>query len=388
VSRDTLDIVWISGGSAAAVGAVLVTLAYALRRRSLRWSFAAVAVCGVLSFVVGVVATARAMFLSSHDLGVVLRVSAAAGVVSLAFALLVARHALRSTARLRDATRELGEHGVFVPPDDGPAELVAVATQLAETSRRLAESAQRERSLEASRRDLVAWVSHDLRTPLAGLRAMAEALEDGMVDDPRRYHVQMRETVDRMAWMVDDLFELSRIHSGALQLTVEPVSLEDAISEALEVSTPVAEARGVRLGGYAEPGVAIRADPRELGRMLGNLVTNAIRHTPSDGAVEVTGRARGAHIELSVSDGCGGIPEDDLPRVFDLAWRGSSARTPVGSGPRSATGAGADAVGATPLGSGAGLGLAIVRGIAEAHRGTVRVDNVGSGCRFLVKLPA
>jgi signal transduction histidine kinase len=389
VSRDTFDIVWIAGGSAAVVGAAALLLAHSVRRRSLRWSFATAAACGVLAFVVGVIATAQAMFLSSHDLGVVLRVSAAAGVVSLVFALLVARHALRAAARLRDATRELGETGVFVAPPDGPAELAAVAAQLAETSRRLAESARRERALEASRRDLVAWVSHDLRTPLAGLRAMAEALEDGMVDDPHRYHVQMRETVDRMARMVDDLFELSRIQAGALQLTVESVSLEDAISEALAVSAPVAEARGVRLGGYAEPGIAVRADPRELSRMLGNLVTNAIRHTPSDGAVEVAGRARGAGVELSVSDACGGIPEEDLPRVFDLAWRGSPARTPE---PRQGSGSGSDAPSGESsvsglAGSGAGLGLAIVRGIVEAHRGTVRVDNVGAGCRFLVELP-
>jgi signal transduction histidine kinase len=281
----------------------------------------------------------------------------------------------------------MGENGVFTPPPDTPAELSAVSRQLAETSRQLGESADRERALEASRRELVAWVSHDLRTPLAGLRAMAEALEDGMVDDPSRYHAQMRETVDRMTRMVDDLFELSRIHAGALQLKVESVSLEDAISDALALNAPVAAAHGVRLGGSAEPGVAVRADPRELSRMIGNLVANAIRHTPYDGAVEVSGRARGALVELSVRDACGGIPEEDLPRVFDVAWRGTQARTPEQPRPR---GHGASVAGrpAGPLGAGAGLGLAIVRGIAEAHSGTVRVDNVGSGCRFLVELPA
>jgi signal transduction histidine kinase len=214
-----------------------------------------------------------------------------------------------------------------------------------------------------------------------------------MVDEPRRYHAQMRETVDRMALMVDDLFELSRIHAGALQLTVERVSLEDAISEALAVSSPVAAARGVRLGGYAEPGVAVLADPRELGRMIGNLVTNAIRHTPGDASVEVTGRAGDGVVELAVSDGCGGIADEDLPRVFDVAWRGSAARTPEPSGARATTAvasaahASADAESAPLLGSGAGLGLAIVQGIVEAHRGSVRVDNVGPGCRFLVTLP-
>nr|MBA2445609.1 HAMP domain-containing histidine kinase [Nocardioidaceae bacterium] len=240
---------------------------------------------------------------------------------------------------------------------------------LAETSSRLVESHERERMLEASRRELVAWVSHDLRTPLAGLRAMAEALEDGMVDDPARYHTQMRETVDRMARMVGDLFELSRIHAGALKLALESVPLDEAISEAVAISSPVALAKNVRLGGYADEGVAVRADPREFSRMIGNLVANAIRHTPSEGQVEVTGRARGDAVELVVSDGCGGIPDEELERVFDVAWRGSQARTPE-----------ADA--------GSGLGLAIVRGIAEAHQGSVEVSNSDGGCRFVVRLPA
>ena len=214
-------------------------------------------------------------------------------------------------------------------------------------------------------------MSHDLRTPLAGLRAMAEALEDGIADDPPRYHAQMRETVDRMTRMVDDLFELSRIHAGALQLARRGRCRWTMRSARRWRSAgPVASARGVRLGGYAEPGVAVRADPRELSRMIGNLVTNAIRHTPGrrhrrgDRPCESDGG-----VEFSVSDACGGIPEEDLDRVFDVAWRGSHARTP-------------DAA------AGSGLGLAIVRGIAEAHRGSVRVDNVGPGCRFSVELPA
>jgi signal transduction histidine kinase len=190
-----------------------------------------------------------------------------------------------------------------------------------------------------------------------------------------------------MTLMVDDLFELSRIHAGALQLTVEHVLLEDAISEALAVSSPIAAARGVRLGGYAEPGAAVLADPRELGRVIANLVTNAIRHTPSDGAVEVSGRSRGDAVELSVSDECGGIPEEDLDRVFDVAWRGTAARTPVSASAPSGLGSDDASADAAPLGSGAGLGLAIVRGIVEAHRGSVRVENVVSGCRFLVELP-
>lgn len=365
---DTGALIAIAVGWAGAVGLLSLAIAQLVRRQSLRWAFVLVAVSGVFALVAAFVGTARAMFLSSHDFGVVLWVSGVAGFVSLAFALLVSRHPVQASRSLQAATRRLGETGTFVAPTGTPAELTAVSSQLADASIRLAASRERERKLEASRRELVAWVSHDLRTPLAGLRAMAEALEDGMVDDPQRYYAQMSLTVDRMTRMVDDLFELSRIHAGTLQLSMETVLLDEAIGEAIAVSAPVARARGVRLGGTAEPGVAVQADPRELSRMIMNLVTNAIRHTPTDGIVEVTGRAVERGVEVSVSDACGGIPEEDLGRVFDVAWRGSNARTPE-------------------VDVGSGLGLAIVRGIAEAHRGSVRVDNAGPGCRFLVELP-
>ncbi len=368
MSQDVPVIIAIAAGWAAAIGVAGLVVAHLVRRRSLRWTFATVVLSAVLGLIAGVVGAADAMFLSGHDYRVVLWVAATAGVVSLAFALLVARRAIRGSRAIQEATRLFGEDGRFVVPADTSSELSQLSAQLADTSTRLAESRDRERALEASRRELVAWVSHDLRTPLAGLRAMAEALEDGMVDDPARYHVQMRQTVDRMARMVDDLFELSRLHSGSFELSLESVMLDEAISEAIAVSGPVARASGVRLGGHAEPGVAVLADSRELSRMIGNLVTNAIRHTPSEGAVEVTARSSGAGVELVVSDGCGGIAEDDLPRVFDVAWRGSHARTPEAS-------------------AGSGLGLAIVRGIVEAHRGTVHVDNIAGGCRFLVRLP-
>ncbi len=371
MNRDVLVVILLGAGWAAAVGVVGLVLAYLVRRRSLRWAFATVAVCAVLGIVAGVVAASRAMFISGHDYGVVLWVAAAAGLVSLGFSLLVARWAVSGSAAVQEATRVMGESGTFVRPDDIPAELAAVSDQLAVTSERLHESRERERALEASRRELVAWVSHDLRTPLAGLRAMAEALEDGIAEDPGRYHVQMRQTVDKMTWMVDDLFELSRIHSGTLNLTLEAVSLDEAISEVLAVSGPVAQARGVALGGYAEPGVAVQADPQELSRMIANLVTNAIRHTPSDGLVEVRGVAVPDGIELTVSDGCGGISDVARQRVFDVGWQGESARTPRHD----------------DVGSGAGLGLAIVKGLVEAHRGRVEVENRPPGCRFRVVLP-
>jgi signal transduction histidine kinase len=189
-----------------------------------------------------------------------------------------------------------------------------------------------------------------------------------MADDPARYHKQIRVEVDRLSAMVDDLFELSRIHTGALRLSLAKVSLADLVSDTVAGADALAQSRGVHLSGQATGRVMVRADGREISRVLSNLVINAIRHTPSDGTVEIEASSGADGAVLAVSDGCGGISTTDIDRVFDIGWRGSDARTP---GP----------------GEGAGLGLAIARGIVEAHAGRITVGNTPTGCRFEVLLP-
>jgi signal transduction histidine kinase len=229
----------------------------------------------------------------------------------------------------------------------------------------------REEALDASRRELVAWVSHDLRTPLAGIRAMIEALEDGLVDEPEtvaRYYSTLRREADRLAELVDDLFELSRAQAGVLRLEPAPVSLGDIVSDALAAASPVAASKGVRLEGRLDgPPPELEVSASEVLRALRNILENAIRHTPSDGAVTVEAGRDGDGAYVSVVDTGGGIPEPDLPRVFDVAFRGDAARTPGYAG--------------------AGLGLAIARQFVEAHRGDITVRNENGGCRFTVHLP-
>jgi signal transduction histidine kinase len=358
-------------GGVGLVGGIVVWLG---RRASVVWLTVGVATTAVLAVVAGTVATSRAMFLSGHDLGVISLVAAVAGVVALLFALAVGSALARWSRELRDEARRFGESGEYAAPPGGPAEFTELSDELRRTSEKLAESRTRELALEQSRRELVSWVSHDLRTPLAGLRAMTEALEDGLADDPRRYHAQMRAEVDRMVRMVDDLFELSRIHAGVLRVSPQPVALGDVVSEALAGADSVARARGVRLGGQVEEDVLVNADPAGLSRVVSNLLMNAIRHTPADGVVEINGRAVPDGVELSVTDACGGMRAEDIERVFDVGWQGSNARTPDH----------VDGVG----GAGAGLGLAIVKGIVEAHLGRVAVTNHDPGCRFQVTLPA
>lgn len=230
-----------------------------------------------------------------------------------------------------------------------------------------------ERARDEARRELIAWVGHDLRTPLGVIRAMSEALEDGVVespDDVREYGRQITGESRRLNSMVDDLFELSRINSGALDLQLAPVSLEPLVTESVRALTESAARRRVTL--EIEPGrwPVVIASAAELERVLRNLLSNAIRYTPAGGTVRISSGNDREHGWLRVADRCGGIPAGDLARVFDFAYRGDAARTP----------------GADELSPGAGLGLAIVAGLVEAQRGTVAVDNVPGGCRFDVSL--
>jgi signal transduction histidine kinase len=337
----------------------------ALWHRSLSLSLAVVA--AAVATLAGTVSVAWGMFLLSRDVSAVILVCAIAGAGSLAISFFLGRQAVAGSKALVAAIRALGDGGGFSAPVDPPtAELAELGREWAATGAKLAASREREHALETSRRELVAWISHDLRAPLVGLRAMAEALEDGMVDDPSVYYARIRTEVERLNAMVGDLFQLARIQAGVLPLALSPMSVYDLVDDALGGADLLAREHGVRLIGDVMDPLPIEVDGHAMTRVLANLLTNAIHQTPADGTVAVAARREADTVVLSVTDGCGGIPADDLLRVFDTGWRGTGART-------------------TP--DGAGLGLAIVRGIVEAHSGRTAVQNVLGGCRFEVVLP-
>jgi signal transduction histidine kinase len=370
-SQDIAHVAEWVGGTAMLTTAIGVVGQRLLARRSIGSQVALVALVTVVT-ALAAVGTISFLMLSIGDRDAMLELMGIAGLAGLAVALVISRSVTRAARRLLTAVREVGDSGIYTPPAITlPTELAGLSQGLAEAHDRLGRARAREQALEASRRELVAWVSHDLRTPLAGLRAMAEALEDQVVTDPRevsRYHSQIRVETDRLASMIDDLFQLSKIHAGTLRLQPRLVGLEDLIAEVAASAEPVARAKGVRLTGGAASGMAVLIDQAEFGRAVRNLVTNAIRHTPRDGMIEIVGSIQAGRACVSVSDECGGIPPGDLPRVFDVAFRGESARTPDPSG-------------------GAGLGLSIARGIVEAHSGKISVRNTGPGCQFLISLP-
>lgn len=238
-----------------------------------------------------------------------------------------------------------------------------------------AEIRDSERAAEHSRRRLVAFVSHDLRTPLAGIRAVSEAIADGVVaDDEVRVHAKHIEHESvRLSEMVDDLFEMSKINAGALTPSFDKVALDEVVDDVLAAHRIAAERAGVALRvDLPEQPVRVVGSDRALVRVLSNLVANAIAHTPAGGSVDLTLGADQNSAWARVDDTGVGIDEVDLPRVFDVAYRGSNNRVPRDD---------------SSLPSGSGLGLAIAAGLVQAHRGTLSAHNLPTGARFEVRLP-
>ncbi len=383
VGSTTGLLLWTVGGAAGST-ALAILLLWGLRRRPATVQVTIASLAPVAAVAAGVAGGSWAMFISGHDLRTLVVILVGAGTVGMITALLFGSRIAESSAGLGEIARHIGEQGTLesasasadklrsIAGDAGPGELARLARELDEAVSRLAESQAQAAAIEQSRRELVAWVSHDLRTPLAGIRAMVEALEDGVVDDPEtidRYHRTIGLEVDRLASLVADLFELSKIHAGALQLQLSPVSLDEVLSDVIAGGTLLARAKGVELSASLADSPVVKLAAPEMGRAVQNLIDNAIRHTPPGGTIRVSVSAddlTGAAC-VSVADGCGGIPDRDLDRVFELAYSGDAARTP-GDGR-------------------AGLGLAVTRGLVEAQRGRVSVVNEDGGCCFTIRLP-
>lgn len=339
-------------------------------------------------------AASSAMLVSQHDLTVVLvslPVAVGAGIaygIASSRAMVTDLEALAARAAALEAGTGQAAPGPAAGPGEaarsgaarasvagarqgGTAEVATVAEALDAAEARLAAARERERAMDASRHDLIAWISHDLRTPLASLRALAEALADGVAIDQAtrsRYLAGLIGHVDRLTGLVDALLELSQVEAGTLSFELEPVSLPELVGEVLAGFEAESAAGGVRLeAAVGSQGALVLAGRDQLNRALANLVHNGIRHTKPGGRVLVSigQRADGGAVTLRVRDGCGGIAEPDLPRVFDRLWRGDPARSSRG----------------------AGLGLAIARGFIEAHGGTIAVANITGGCEFTVELP-
>lgn len=328
---------------------------------------------GLAITVANIYVTSRLMFLSDHDFALLGLLLIFAGLLSLAFGFTLAGGITESLKMLKGGTQQLAggdlSARVALLYQD---ELAEVANAFNIMAARLEESFNRQRELEQARRDLIAAISHDLRTPLASVRAMVEALSDQVVTDEKtvnRYHHTIQTQVTNLSLLIDDLFELTKLDSGHLQLKLEEASISDLISDALESMRAQADSKKVRLTGHVEPDIPfIMVEAAKIHRVLCNLVQNAIRHTPADGTVAITASTINEGVEVDVVDTGEGIANEDLPRIFDQFYRGEKSRS-------RSTG-------------GAGLGLAIAKGIVEAHGGRIWVESEpGIGAVFRLVLP-
>ncbi|MDZ7678410.1 MAG: HAMP domain-containing sensor histidine kinase [Acidimicrobiales bacterium] len=369
-ASEVLVLVGMAAGGSALVAAASTMLLRALRRRGLATQVFGVALASIAATAAGVGVAAWAMFLSAHDLGVLAVVLLLSAAVAAAAAWLLGAAFRASAAAVSDQVSLLDSDTPVGPRDDlVTGELQALSRAVAEAHRELLDARARTRRLESSRRELVAWVSHDLRSPIGAIRAMSEALEDGVVVDPvdvADYHRGIRQETERLAQLVDDLFELARIEAGAIAVDVPFVPVHELVPEVVDAARVRAEAAGVvlvaELDGFGSE-LVVAADLR---RALDNVLDNAIRHTGAGGTVTVSVvDARGRAV-LVVADECGGIPDDELDRVFEAAYRGDTSRT-RGTG-------------------GGGLGLAIAKGLVEARAGEISVRNRAGGCEFTISM--
>lgn len=318
---------------------------------------------------------ARLMFLSEHDFALVTVLLLFAAIIATTFGYFASAAMSLAVRDLTHSAQAIAAGNLAArAPVSGRDELAQLAQTFNDMASRLEAAAKKQQEVETLRRDLIAWTSHDLRTPLTSIRAMVEALTDGVVTDPAmtaRYLHTIRADVQSLNTLIDDLFELAQLDAGGLTLEVANHSLSDSLSDSLESFRALAEARGVRLTGQ----VADQIDPvsmnaQKIGRVLANLLSNALRHTPPGGEVTVKAYRANGNVCVEVCDTGEGMPPEDLERVFERFYRGDAARSRLAAS------------------SGAGLGLAIARGIVEAHGGTIRAENVeGGGAKFVFTLP-
>jgi len=330
------------------------------------------ALASVLAFF-NVWVTARLMFASQHDLLLATVLLLFAGGIAMVLGYFLSGTITERIYTLNKAAKELKEGNLAVRvPVSGNDELAELAQTFDQMALRLQEAALRQLELDALRRELIAWAGHDLQTPLASLRAIVEALADGVVDDSatvQRYLNTAQRDIKNLSLLIDDLFQMAQLDAGGLVLNKEMASLSDLISDTLESFSELANRQGVQLEGKVAPGLdTVFMDVQRIGRVLNNLVGNAIRHTTIGGAVNVKATSLQGNVLVEVTDSGEGIPAEDLPFVFERFYRGEKSRSRASGG--------------------AGLGLAIAKGIVEAHGGQIDVESGPSlGSRFYFTLP-
>jgi len=318
--------------------------------------------------------SAQLMFASQHDLLLAIVLLVFAGGIATILGYFLSSTVTERIHLLKGAAEKLARGDLKTRvPVSGRDEVSALASAFNQMAQQLQAADQKQRELESLRRDLIAWVSHDLQTPLTSMRAVLEALSDGVVEEPemvKRYLLTAQRDVMSLSALIDDLFQMSQLDAGGFPLHRAPSSLSDLVSDTLESFSQLAKQQEITLEGQVESDVdPVFMDTQAIGRVFNNLISNALRHTPPKGRVSVWVRRTNARVEVTVSDTGEGIRAQDLPHIFERFYRGDASRS-------------------RNRGTGAGLGLAIARGIVQAHEGDIQVQSEsGKGTQFTFHLP-
>ena len=364
----------ITACASALVGYAAYRFGWANLSPTLRWTLlGGYGLASLLTFF-NVWFSAQLMFASQHDLLLAIVLLFFAGGIAMILGYFLSGTVTDRVNLLKGAAQKLAQGNlqtrVPVSGRDEVSELAAAFNQMAE---QLQSADQKQRELERLRRDLIAWTSHDLQTPLTSMRAVLEALSDGVVDEPemvKRYLLTAQRDVMSLSALIDDLFQMSQLDTGGFPLHRAPSSLTDLVSDTLESFSHLAKQQEVTLEGQVESDVdPVYMDTQAIGRVFNNLISNALRHTPGRGRVSVWVRRSGAGVDVTVSDTGEGIRAQDIPHIFERFYRGDASRS-------------------RGRGTGAGLGLAIARGIVRAHGGNIQVQSEpGRGTQFTFHLP-
>jgi signal transduction histidine kinase len=342
---------------------------------TLRWTLLGGYVLASILTFFNVWFSAKLMFASEHDLLLAIVLLVFAGGIATILGYFLSGTVTERIHLLKEAAEKLagGDLQTRVPVN-GRDEVAALSESFNQMVAQLQAADEKQRELEDMRRDLVAWASHDLQTPLTSMRAILEALSDGVVEDPetvKRYLISARRDVMSLSALIDDLFQMSQLDAGGFPLHRAQASLSDLVSDTLESFSQLAKQQEITLEGQVESDVdPVFMDTQAIGRVLNNLLSNALRHTPARGRVSLWVRRAAPGVEVTISDTGEGIRAQDLPHIFERFYRGDASRSRHrGTG-------------------GAGLGLAIARGIVHAHEGDIQVESqVGKGTQFTFHLP-
>lgn len=374
--RQLVTFMLVTGFGTTLVGYSLYRWVLTRRSRGLRWSLLVLVGFTIFLIYVNVWATARLMFINQRDLVLTGGLLIFAGLTALAFGLYVAGNIVQRVRVISRAVDQVAQGDLETRLTvEGGDEVSRLAAQVNWMAENLQEIDRQKQLIDQTRRDLIAWISHDLRTPLTAIRALLEAINDGIVTEPEDINTYVQNAlseVDSMKGLINDLFDLAQLDAGHTSIDITEASLRDLISDIVSGMMAKAQRRHVSINGQIAPTIdPVCMAPDKIQRVLYNLIDNAIRYTPPEGVITIRARHETGTVRVDVHNTGSSIAPEQVPHVFNKFYRGESARESAEDGQRSA-----------------GLGLAIAKGFIEAHQGRIWVESTPeTGTQFSFAIP-